>query len=99
MNLPVLPGFAADRVLCLRRARIAALIPLAVAAYWALGLARVTDLDFDLPVEAESGETGGEVDSAASAKMTLTKFGQPTEFTWSDFARVEAHPGATKAKP
>ncbi len=65
----------------------------------ALGLARVTDLDFDLPVEAESGETGGEVDSAASAKMTLTKFGQPTEFTWSDFARVEAHPGATKAKP
>ena len=60
----------------------------------ALGLARVTDLDLDLPIEAA---LGGAVDPDASARLTLTKFGQPTEFTWSQFSRVESHPDAAKA--
>ena len=65
----------------------------------ALGLAKVTDLDLDLPIGRGDAEEPAEaVDPDASAKLTLTKLGQPTEFAWSDFARVDAHPDATAAE-
>ncbi|MBC8010800.1 MAG: hypothetical protein H7067_11975 [Burkholderiales bacterium] len=65
----------------------------------AFGLAKVTDLDLDLPVEAAKGdEGGGAVAPDASAKLTLTKFGEPTEFVWGDFSRVTAHPGTARVK-
>lgn len=60
----------------------------------ALGLAKVTDVDFDLQVEPEGGENkggAGEVKPGSTAKVVLSKFGDPVEYKWSDFKRVTAY--------
>lgn len=62
----------------------------------ALGLARVTDVDFDVHMEPDTGkkkdgENGGEVKPGSTAKVILSKFGDPMEYRWSDFKRVTAY--------
>lgn len=62
----------------------------------ALGLAKVTDVDFDIHMDSDvdekkEGETGGEVKAGSTAKVVLSKFGDPVEYRWSDFKRVTAH--------
>jgi hypothetical protein len=61
----------------------------------AFGVARVTDMTFDLhfnsaaqhpPVEPSSVQPNG------TAQATMIKFGNRAEFEWSDFTRVTPHP-------
>lgn len=59
----------------------------------ALGLAKITDVDLD--VHFEEPEDGpppaSEVTSGSSARVTMSKFGDPVEFTWSDFKEVPTY--------
>ena len=61
----------------------------------ALGLAKVTDVDFDVHVEPDSekkdGQTVGDVKEGSTAKVVVSKFGDPMEYRWSDFKRVDAY--------
>lgn len=70
----------------------------------ALGLAKVTDVDFDVRMEPDSekkdGKTTGDVKEGSTAKVVMSKFGDPMEYRWSDFKRVDAYgtkPGANAA--
>lgn len=60
----------------------------------ALGLARITDLDLDLRIETD-GENPttvpGDVEPGSSARVMLSKLGDPTEVIWSDFKRVKSY--------
>ena len=61
----------------------------------ALGLAKITDIDLDLwiePGDDASQESSGEVKSGSTARVLMSKFGDPMEFKWSDFNRVTAFP-------
>lgn len=62
----------------------------------ALGLAKVTDVDFDIHIDSDAdekkeGEAGGDVKAGSTAKVVLSKFGDPVEYRWSDFKRVTAY--------
>jgi hypothetical protein len=59
----------------------------------ALGLAKITDVDLDVRFEEpEDGPPPAtEVTSSSSARVTMSKFGDPVEFTWSDFKEVPAY--------
>lgn len=59
----------------------------------AWGLARVTDVDFDLHVEVEDGldETDAAVKPGGTARVVMSKLGSPMEYRWSDFKRVTSH--------
>ena len=59
----------------------------------ALGLVKITDLDFDVgltPGDEESTPPAGEVRSGSTGRVALSKFGSPMEFRWSDFKRVQS---------
>ena len=59
-----------------------------------LGLARITDLDIDVrmePADEESAEKTGEVQSGSTARVTMSKLGNPMEYNWSDFKRVASY--------
>ncbi len=59
----------------------------------ALGLARITDLDLDLRIETDADNPStrpGEVEPGSTARVMLSKFGDPTEVIWSDFKRVKS---------
>lgn len=68
----------------------------------ALGLAKVTDVDFDLEFDfapptgnasspsAEARAPNGDQPSG-TARVALSKLGQQMEFEWSDFKRVDAY--------
>jgi hypothetical protein len=56
-----------------------------------LGLARITDAKLDLSFlnfdhEAEPGPESSQ--PTGSARVSVSKFGERVEFTWSDFKRV-----------
>lgn len=56
-----------------------------------LGLARITDLDVDVrvePAEGDSTQKPGQVQIGSTARVTLSKLGNPVEYNWSDFERV-----------
>lgn len=59
----------------------------------ALGLAKIFDVDLD--VQFEEPEDGpppaSEVTSDSTARVMMSKFGSPVEFTWSDFKEVPAY--------
>lgn len=68
----------------------------------ALGLARVTDVDFDLAFDfaTPSGDDSSRSDEArasnggqpsGTARVALSKLGERMEFEWSDFKRVDAY--------
>jgi hypothetical protein len=59
-----------------------------------LGIAKVTDGVIDLMFD-DNGNGGPGPDGAAptgTAKVSVTKFGERAEFTWSEFKRVTPHP-------
>jgi hypothetical protein len=59
-----------------------------------LGLARITDLDIDVhiePVDKGSAERSGEVQNGSTARVTMSKLGNPMEYNWSDFKRVASY--------
>ena len=56
-----------------------------------LGLARITDLDIDVriePADDDSAQKSGAVQTGSTARMTVSRLGNPVEFSWSDFKRV-----------
>lgn len=60
----------------------------------ALGLAKITDVDFDLTFEppekpAKKGQPDDE--AAGKASASITKLGRRMEYAWSDFKRVQAY--------
>lgn len=72
-----------------RIARIAATLrePIRVL----LGLARITDLDIDVRMELadeDSAEKSGAVQTGSTARVAMSKLGNPLEYNWSDFKRV-----------
>jgi hypothetical protein len=66
-----------------------------------LGLARITDLDVDVhvePADQSPAQKSGEVQSGSTARVMMYKFGNPTEYSWSDFKRVPSF-GGSKVNP
>ena len=58
-----------------------------------LGLARITDLDVDLrinPGAAGSPDAPDDVESGSTARVKISRMGNPVEYNWSDFRRVRA---------
>jgi hypothetical protein len=68
-----------------------------------LGLAKITDVDLNVSFEAADADgppAANEVQIGSSARVRLSKFGDPTEYRWSDFKRVTAYAeGRTKPRP
>ena len=61
-----------------------------------LGLARITDLDIDVhiePVDEDSAQVAGEVQSGSTARVAISRLGFPMEYNWSDFKRVTSFRG------
>lgn len=59
-----------------------------------LGLARITDLDLDFRIEPgdeDPARKSGEVQSGSTARMAMSKLGQPMEYQWSEFCRVASY--------
>ena len=59
-----------------------------------LGLARITDLDLDVGIEPSEGGAAvksGEVQTGSTARVMMSKFGDPTEYRWSEFKRVPTY--------
>lgn len=62
-----------------------------------MGVARITDLDVDVRLEPPRRDAPDEavaVQDGSTARVTLSKLGSPTEYRWSDFARVKTYAGA-----
>ena len=58
-----------------------------------LGLARITDLNVDLrinPAAAGSPDGSDDVASGSTARVKISRMGNPVEYNWSDFRRVRA---------
>jgi hypothetical protein len=65
----------------------------------ALGLARVIDVDLDVHFEepADGPPPATEVTSGSTARVMMSKLGDPTEFSWSDFKEVPVYRGKKPA--
>ncbi|HSI07071.1 MAG: hypothetical protein ACAH89_02850 [Rariglobus sp.] len=61
----------------------------------AFGLAKVIDVDLDVQFEepADGPPPAGEVSADSTARVKLSKFGNPQEFSWSDFKEVPVYNG------
>lgn len=61
----------------------------------AFGLAKVIDVDLDVQFEepSEGPPPATEVTPDSTARVRLTKFGSPQEFSWSDFKEVPVYQG------
>jgi hypothetical protein len=59
----------------------------------AFGLAKILDVDVDLQFTdpATGPPPASEVASNSTARVKMSKFGDPLEFTWSDFKEVPAY--------
>lgn len=80
-----------------RVARIAATLRQPIRVL--LGLARITDLDIDVRMELpddDSAEKSGSVQTGSTARVAMSKLGNPMEYNWSDFKRVATF-GRSKA--
>jgi hypothetical protein len=56
-----------------------------------LGIARITDLDVDLrinPAAAGSADAPDDVESGSTARVKISRMGNPVDYNWSDFKRV-----------
>ena len=61
-----------------------------------LGLAKVTDFDLDVAIEPPTDHpkpdaSDGQVKSDSTARVVMSKFGDPMEYVWSDFKRVKTY--------
>ncbi len=59
-----------------------------------LGLARITDLDLDFRIEPgdeDPARRSGEVQSGSTARVTMSKLGNPMEYKWTEFSRVASY--------
>jgi len=66
-----------------------------------LGLAEITDLDLDVRMEPADGDPAlksGVVQTGSTARVRMSKFGDPMEYRWSDFRRVPTYRPALEAK-
>lgn len=66
-----------------------------------LGVANVTNFDLDVGIEPPSEsfdpkKQAGEVKADSSARVMMSKFGDPTEYRWSEFKRVPSYTGPKK---
>ena len=61
----------------------------------AFGLAKVIDVDLDVQFgePADGPPPAGEVTSGSTARVKLTKLGNPQELSWSDFKEVPRYQG------
>lgn len=62
-----------------------------------LGLARITGLDIDVRMESESensADKSGTVKTGSTARVAMSKLGNPMEYNWSDFKRVASFGGS-----
>jgi hypothetical protein len=59
-----------------------------------LGLAKITGGGLDLSFYDEDGTPGPDPTPTGSARVSVSKFGERAEFTWSDFKRVTPVTGA-----
>lgn len=59
----------------------------------AFGLAKIIDVDVDLQFAdpSEGPPPASEVTAGSTARVMMSKFGKPLEFTWSDFNEVPAY--------
>ncbi len=59
----------------------------------AFGLAKIIDVDLDVQFEASSDEPppASAVSAGSTARVKMSKFGNPLEFTWSDFKEVPVY--------
>ena len=59
----------------------------------ALGLAKIIDVDLDVQFgePANGPPPASEVTSGSTARVVMSKFGDPMEFTWSDFKEVPVY--------
>ena len=65
-----------------------------------LGLAKITDLDLDVRIApGDGGPTvkSGEVQTGSTARVMMSKLGDPLEYRWSDFKRVTSYSGSADA--
>ncbi|HUR58171.1 MAG TPA: hypothetical protein VM029_10710 [Opitutaceae bacterium] len=53
-----------------------------------LGLAKITGGGLDLSFEDDDGTPGPDTAPTGTARVTVSKFGERAEFTWTDFKRV-----------
>jgi len=63
-----------------------------------LGLAKITDFDLDVGIDPPRGDLippqkSGDVKSDSTARVRMSKFGDPIEYRWSDFKRVPSYAG------
>jgi hypothetical protein len=69
----------------------------------ALGLARITDVDFDITTDAaddrkpETKGEGGKDQISGTARVALTKLGERMEYEWWEFKRVDPYRGGRTA--
>ncbi len=59
-----------------------------------LGLARITDLDLDVRLELaaeDSAQPAGEVLTGSTARVAISKLGDPMDYHWTDFKRVTSY--------
>lgn len=59
-----------------------------------MGLARITGLDIDVDIDPSAGDAvppSGEVKSGSTARVTMSKLGNPMEYRWSNFRRVTTY--------
>lgn len=55
----------------------------------ALGLARITEINFDLTFD--SPEEAGDGEPSGTARMSLSKFGERMDYEWWDFRRTHSY--------
>jgi len=63
-----------------------------------LGLAKITDFDLDVGIDPPRDDLNppqktGDVKSSSTARVMMSKFGDPVEYRWSDFKRVQSYAG------
>lgn len=56
------------------------------------GIAKITDGVLDLRFDDDGAPGPGSAAPSGTAKVSVTKFGERAEFTWSQFRRVTPHP-------
>jgi hypothetical protein len=59
-----------------------------------LGLAKITGGALDLSFDDDDGTPGPDTSPTGSARVSVSKFGERAEFTWSDFKRVTPFAGS-----
>ncbi len=69
----------------------------------ALGLAKITDVDFDLTFDgvdaAGKAQSGDQQQPSGTARVAMSKFGERMEYEWEDFKRVNVYRASAGPNP